>query len=329
VTVPTLEGSPGPTRTRRVIVDKPGRADRLFDLITGGAGVTVLVLLTLVGVFLLWQGRHAWAYAGWSFFTTVPWSTNTTHIVIGVAGLLFGTVVVALIAECIAVPMGILAALYISEYAPIGMRKVLQGLIDVLAAIPSLLFGLWGFLTLQYQIEPLSRWLTTYFGWIPIFATEKGSSLLSSMFVAGIIVSLMCIPIVASICRAVFAQTPPGEKEAALALGGTKWGMIRTVVLPYGKGGIIGGSMLGLGRALGETIAVTLILPQVPLISSHILQQGGGTIAGFIAQRAGSDPFTVSGLMAAGLVLFCLTLVTNLIASTVVARSRSGAGVDL
>ena len=114
----------------------------------------------------------------------------------------------------------------------------------------------------------------------------------------------MCIPIVASICRAVFAQTPPGEKEAALALGATKWGMIRTVVLPYGKGGIIGGSMLGLGRALGETIAVTLLLPQVPLVSSHILEQGGGTIAGFIAQRAGSDPFTVSGLMAAGLVLF-------------------------
>lgn len=274
VTVPTAVGTPGPTRTRRVIVDQPGRADRLFDLFTLGAGVTVLVLLTLVGVFLLWQGRHAWAYAGWSFFTTTAWSTNTTHVVIGVAGLLFGTIVVALIAVAIAIPMGILAALYISEYAPIGMRKVLQGLIDVLAAIPSLLFGLWGFLTLQYQIEPLAHWLTTYLGWIPIFSTTKGASLLSSMFVAGIIVSLMCVPIIASICRAVFAQTPPGEKEAALALGGTKWGMVRTVVLPYGKGGIIGGSMLGLGRALGETIAVTLILPQVPLISSHILQEG-------------------------------------------------------
>jgi phosphate transport system permease protein len=329
LTVPTATGTPGAGRTRRAVTDKPSGADRVFDLVTLSAGVTVLVLLTLVGVFLLWQGRHAWAYSGLSFFTTVQWSTNTIHVVIGVAGLLFGTVVVALIAECIAVPMGILAALFISEYAPLGMRKILQGLIDLLAAIPSLLFGLWGFLTLQYQIEPLSRWLTTYFGWIPIFKTTSGSSLLSSMFIAGIVVSLMCIPIVASICRAVFAQTPPGEKEAALALGATKWGMIRTVVLPYGKGGIIGGSMLGLGRALGETIAVTLLLPQVPLISSHILQEGGGTIAGFIAQRAGSDPFTVSGLMAAGLILFGLTLITNLIASTVVARSRSGAGVDL
>ena len=270
---PTLPTS-GPARTRRTIVDKPSRADRLFDLTTLGAGLTVLVLLTLVGVFLLWQGRHAWAYAGWNFFTTSAWSTNTKHVVIGVAGLLFGTIVVALIAVAIAVPMGVLAALFIAEYAPLGLRKVLQGLIDVLAAIPSLLFGLWAFLTLQYQIEPLSRWLTTYFGWIPIFATTKGASLLSSMFIAGIVVSLMCVPIVASICRAVFAQTPPGEKEAALALGGTKWGMIRTVVLPYGKGGIIGGSMLGLGRALGETIAVTLILPQVPHISTP-LPRGG------------------------------------------------------
>jgi phosphate transport system permease protein len=328
-TVSPMLPASGPTRTRRTIVDKPGRADRLFDLITLGSGVLVLVLLTLVGVFLLWQGRHAWAYAGWRFFTTTEWSTNTTHVVIGVAGLLFGTIIVALIAVAIAVPMGVLAALFIAEYAPLKMRKVLQGLIDVLAAIPSLLFGLWAFLTLQYQIQPLSRWLTTYFGWIPIFKTNSGASLLSSMFIAGIVVSLMCVPIVTSICRAVFAQTPPGEKEAALALGATKWGMIRTVVLPYGKGGIIGGSMLGLGRALGETIAVTLILPQVPKVSLHILESGGGTIAGFIAQRAGSDPFTVSGLMAAGLVLFILTLVTNLIASSIVSRSRSGAAVDL
>jgi phosphate transport system permease protein len=141
-------------------------------------------------------------------------------------------------------------------------------------------------------------------------------------------VSLMVVPIVASITRAVFAQAPQGEKEAALALGATHFGMVRTVVLPYGSSGIVGGAMLGLGRALGETIAVSLILPQVPQLSSHVLQSGGGTIAGFIAQRAGGDPFTVSGLMAAGLVLFVITLATNLIASTVVARSRSGVGVD-
>jgi phosphate transport system permease protein len=139
----------------------------------------------------------------------------------------------------------------------------------------------------------------------------------------------MTLPIVASVVREVFAQTPPGEKEAALALGSTRWGMIRTVVLPFGRGGIIGGSMLGLGRALGETIAVALLLPQVPQISSHILQNGGATVSGFIARRAGGDDFTNSGLMAAGLVLFIMTLATNMIASVVVSRSRSGAGVDL
>ena len=129
--------------------------------------------------------------------------------------------------------------------------------------------------------------------------------------------------------REVFAQTPPGEKEAALALGGTRWGMIRAVVLPYGRGGIIGGSMLGLGRALGETIAVAIILPGVPSTSIQILQNGGATIASFIANRAGADAFTASGLMAAGLVLFVITLSTNLIASVVVSRSRSGVGVEL
>ena len=158
------------------------------------------------------------------------------------------------------------------------------------------------------QIVPLSRWLTDHLGWIPIFKTDPGASLTGSIFIAGIVVSLMVLPIITSVVREVFAQTPPGEKEAALALGGTRWGMIRAVVLPYGRGGIIGGSMLGLGRALGETIAVLLLLPQVPEVTGKILQNGGATISGFIAQRAGADAFTTSGLMAAGLVLFVITL---------------------
>ncbi|MGH9091376.1 MAG: phosphate ABC transporter permease subunit PstC [Acidimicrobiales bacterium] len=328
VGTPGAAGRAGAGRTRRVLMDEPGQVDRIFNRVTMAAGVTVLVVLTLVGIFLLWQSRHAFAQVGWSFFTTVAWRTSVYPPQIGVLGLLFGTVVVALIAEVIAVPMGVLVGLYIAEYAPLGLRKILQGLIDLLAAIPSILFGLWGFFYLSDRIVPLSRWLTTHLGWIPIFKTDADASLVGSFFIAGIVVSLMVIPIVASISRAVFAQAPPGEKEAALALGGTRWGMVRTVVLPFGRGGMIGASMLGMGRALGETIAVSLLLPQVPWISGHVLQAGGSTIAGFIALRAGSDPFTVSGLMAAGLVLFVLTLATNLIASTIVARSRSGAGVD-
>jgi phosphate transport system permease protein len=222
-----------------------------------------------------------------------------------------------------------MAALCITEYASPKLRRYLTGLVDLLAAIPSLIFGLWGFLFLGPQIVPLSRWLTEHLGWIPIFKTDKGAALTGSMFIAGIVVALMVVPIVASVVREVFAQTPPGEKEAALALGSTRWGMVRSVVLPYGTGGIVGGAMLGLGRALGETIAVALLLPQVPEVTAKILQNGGATVSGFIALRAGGDAFTVSGLMAAGLVLFIMTLATNMIASVVVARSRSGAGVEL
>jgi len=328
MTLPADAALPAPGRVKRVLHAQPSRADRIFDRMTLGAGITVLALLTIVGVFLLIQSRHAWSQMGWSFFTTTGWSTAGNHPEFGVLGLLFGTIVVALIAEAIAMPLGIGVGLFIAEFAPIPIRKALQAMIDLLAAVPSILFGLWGFLFLQYQIVPLSRWMTTHLGWFPLFATDKDAQLTNSFFIAGIVVSLMVIPIVASISRAVFAQTPPGEKEGALGLGATRWGMIRTVVLPYGRGGMIGGAMLGLGRALGETIAVAMLLPQVPLVSNHWLQNGGGTIAGFIATRAGNS-VTVPGLMAAGLVLFVLTLGTNFIASVIVSRSRSGAGVDL
>jgi phosphate transport system permease protein len=315
---------------RRVVVDEPVRADRWFNRVTLAAGLTVLILLTLVGLFLLLRSRQALSETGLvDFLTREGWRTDVKPAQIGVLGLLTGTVIVAIIAVVIAVPFGTIAALCITEYASPRLRRYLTGLVDLLAAIPSLIFGIWGFLFLSDQIVPLSRWLTDHLGWIPIFATDPGANLTGSMFIAGIVVALMVVPIVASVVREVFAQTPPGEKEAALALGSTRWGMIRAVVLPYGTGGIIGGTMLGLGRALGETIAVLFLLPQVPEVTGKILQNGGATVSGFIAQRAGADAFTVSGLMAAGLVLFLMTLATNMIASVIVSRSRSGAGVEL
>ena len=314
----------------RVIEEVPSRVDSAFNKITLGAGLVVLALLTLVGIFLFIRSREALASQGiFQFLTREEWRTDVHPARIGVAGLLVGTVMVAVIAVVIAVPFGTIAALCITEYASPRLRKYLTALVDLLAAIPSLIFGIWGFLFLSEQVVPLSKWLTEHLGWIPIFATDPGARLTGSMFIAGIVVALMVVPIVASVVREVFSQTPPGEKEAALALGSTRWGMIRAVVLPYGLGGIIGGAMLGLGRALGETIAVALLLPQVPTVSTKILQNGGATVSGFIALRAGGDPFTASGLMAAGLVLFLLTLATNMIASVVVARSRSGAGVEL
>jgi phosphate transport system permease protein len=327
-----LGGTPVPDdRQPRPVDDIPARADRLFAVTTTGAGLSVLVLLTLVGLFLLLRSDDAFRLMGGRFFTTSEWRTDTTPVRIGVLGLVVGTVEVALVAVAVAIPLGICAALFITEYSSPRWRSMLTGLVDLLAAIPSLLYGLWGAIVVANQLTPLSQWLADHGGWIPIFRVSGDNpQYQGSIFIAGLIVSLMVLPIIAAITREVFAQTPPGEKEAALALGGTRWGMVRMVVLPYGRSGIIGGSMLGLGRALGETIAVTLLLPQAPIINGQILKNGGATVSGFIANSAGViKGITVSGLMAAGLVLFLMTLLTNMFASVIVNRSRSGVGVEL
>jgi phosphate transport system permease protein len=303
--------------------------DRWFSRGLLSSGVVVFVLLACIGLFLLWQSRQALSQEGWSFFSRTEFSALQSPPKVGVLGLLVGTCIVSLIAVPIAVPLAVCAALFITEYAPPNLRKVLQGVIDLLAAVPSLLFGLWGFLYLSNEIAPLESWISKHLSFLPVFSVSADASLIGTYFIAGVVVALMVLPITASVVREVFAQTPPAEKEAALALGSTHWGMVRTVVLPFGRGGMIGGAMLGLGRALGETIAVALLLPQIPSLMVHILENGGSTIAGFIAERAGSPPFETSALMAAGLVLFVLTLIVNMGASAVVSRSRSGAGVDL
>ncbi len=313
---------------RRRIADLPSRADKAFRRLSTAGGVTVLVLLVLIGFFLMLQAAPAFRFSGFGFFTTIRFDPGGADPALGVLGLLTGTITVAVIAVAIAVPISILAALFITDYASGRLRSMLTALVDLLAAIPSLLYGLWGFGFLGPKIGLVSAWLTENLGWIPIFATDQGASTTSSMFIAGIVVSLMVLPITTSVIREVFMQTPPGEKEAALALGSTRWGMVRSVVLPFGRGGVIGGSMLGLGRALGETIAVSLLLPQIPEVSAKILQEGGATISGFIARNTGITDLGLNGLMAAGLVLFLFTLATNFTASVIIARSRSGAGVD-
>src|SRR6266508_1561277 len=274
-------------RKRREVVDEPTRIDRVFGHFTSAAGVTVLVLMVLVGLFLFLRARNGFDAMGLKFFTTVEWRPDDKTPSFGVLGLVGGTVLVGLIAFVIAVPVGTCAGLFITEFASLRWRGVLTSLVDLLAAIPSLLYGLWGLVFLQDKIAPLSAWLARHFGWIPLFAVNADPDFAGTMFIAGIVVSLMVIPIVASITREVFSQTPPSEKEAALALGGTRWGMVRRVVIPYGRGGIVGASMLGLGRALGETIAVFLLLPQVPKETIRLLQHGGATVSGFIVQRAG------------------------------------------
>jgi phosphate transport system permease protein len=289
-----------------------------------------LVLLVLIGLFLVIQSSPAFQRAGWRFLTTQAWQPEGTRHEFGIVAILYWTVVIALIALAIAVPVSIATALFINEYAPRQARRALTALVDLLAAIPSLIYGIWGLLFLVQYLVLVSRWLSEQASFIPIFRTEI-PLYAGSAFVAGVVVSLMVQPICTSVMREVFSQTPPAEREAALALGGTRWGMIRMVVLPFGAGGIIGGSMLGLGRALGETIAVALVISPVTFISPHILQTGANSVASLIALRFGdaSQTYGIPALMAAGLSLFVLTLLVNFAASLVVARSRSGKGVEI
>jgi len=304
-------------------------ADRRYERFARLGGSSVLLILCGIGLFLVIRSGDALSTAGLRFLVETTWSPNSIPPVFGVASLMFGTVLVAGIALLFAVPLAIGCALFLTEVCPIRFRKPFVTLVDLLAAIPSLIFGLWGLFFMAPRVIGFSQFLTEHFSWIPFFETTD-ENFKSSIFMASLIVAVMTIPICTSVMREVFAQTPPMEKEAALALGGTRWGMIRTVVLPFGKGGIIGGAMLGLGRALGETIAVAILFGSVSPTTIRVLGGGGSTIASMIALTFGeASEFGISALMAAGLALFVLTLVVNLIASSIVSRSRSGAGVEI
>ncbi|WP_231496089.1 phosphate ABC transporter permease subunit PstC [Cellulomonas sp. HZM] len=317
----------------RRIGTRRSASDRAFRAVLLAAGGAVLATMGFVGCFLLLRAWDALSRAGWSFLTTQAWEPDSGNF--GIAAILVGTVLIATVAVTVAVPLATGTALYISEYAPTRVRQTLVSIVDLMAAIPSVVFGLWGFFFLQGHITGLARWLSTTFGWFPPFQVPgadphdplaTATVYTSSTFIAGLVVAMMITPVVASIMREVFSQAPVGEREGALALGSTRWGMVRRVVLPYGKGGMIGGTMLGLGRALGETIAVYMIISPVFAIQWHVLANGGSSVSSLIALRYGeSTPFGMSALMAAGLALFLMTLVINFAASSVVARSRSGA----
>lgn len=317
----------------REIIAKVDRPDLIFRGIIRTSGVAVLTVMSLIGVFLAYRASKALDVAGWSFVTEQAWEPDSGKF--GVAAIIVGTILIALVAICVAVPLAIAVALYISEYAPRRLQSTFVSLVDLMAAVPSIVYGLWGLFFLQSNVTGVARWISTYFGWIPFLSVEgadptdplsPSTVYTSSTFIAGIVVALMVAPIICSVMREVFSQAPSGEREGAYALGSTKWGMIRTVVLPFGKGGMIGGTMLGLGRALGETIAVYLIISPVFIIQPRILESGTSSVASLIALRYGeATNFGTSALMAAGLALFLMTLVVNFIASSVVARSRSGA----
>lgn len=317
---------------RRSLVSAPSRSDSAFTAVTFTAGVTTVGIMLAVGLFLSLRAGDALKVSGFSFLVEQQWSPET-HV-FGIAAILFGTFSIAIIAMCVAVPLAIGTALLISEVAHGRLRSALVSVVDLMAAVPSVVYGLWGLFFLQANVIPVAQWLSTYFGWIPFLRVSdaaghplsEASAFTSSAFIAGIVVGLMVVPTQTSVMREAFSQAPIGEREGALALGSTRWGMIRTVVIPFGKGGIIGGTMLGLGRALGETIAVYMIISPIFTINWQVLKTGTNSVSALIALRYGeASDFALSALMAAGLVLFLITLFVNFTASSIVARSRSGA----
>ncbi|ONI77744.1 phosphate ABC transporter permease subunit PstC [Actinosynnema sp. ALI-1.44] len=311
-------------------------SDRVFRGTVRAAGIAVLVIMGAIGLFLAYQAVPTLRQFGWGFFTEPSFIPNQEKLGIAAVGLF--TLQVAGVAIVLAFPLALATALYISEYAPARLRRTLIAILDLMAAIPSVVYGLFGFVFLTPHMIYLSRWLSKYLGFLPFFdvrtdvnaASWEQSLYTSSPFIAGVVVAMMVLPFAASIMREVFSQAPLGEREGALALGSTRWGVIRSVVLPFGKGGVIGGTMLALGRALGETIAVVMILAPVFDIRLRILENGGVTISSLIALRFGeATQSQLSSLMAAGLVLFLFTLVVNTVASTIVARTRSGSATEI
>ncbi|MDK8816254.1 phosphate ABC transporter permease subunit PstC [Winkia sp. UMB6473-AN360BR] len=297
---------------------KTGNA--VFRAIALLAGITILATLALVAVFLLLQAKDAILAQG-KVFTTMG-SASHVNIWQFTMPQVFGTLLGSGMAMLMAVPVAIGIALFISHYAPKKLAQTLGYLVDLLAAIPSVIYGLWGALWLVPKLVPLNKWLNAHFGWFPLFggvASPTGRTISS----AAVILAVMILPIVTSISREIFLKTPGLHEEAALALGATRWEMIRLAVLPHGRSGIVSASMLGLGRALGETMAVLMVLSVGASYSFHILEAGKhSTIAANIAlQQAESTGLALSGLFATGLALFFITMIVNMLARWILART--------
>jgi phosphate transport system permease protein len=318
----------GPTTGSPITGASVRRGDRVFGGMSKGAGILVLVIMAAIAVFLVWRSIPSLTSNTGNFFTESAWLPDADPPVFGIAALAFGTVVSAFIAMLLAVPVGIGIALFIVLYAPRRLGATLAFITDLLAAVPSIIFGLWGLEVLLSGTEGLQRWMDSYLGWKIIF--ENTLDLYGkSLFLASLVLSIMILPTVAAISREVILQVPSGHKEAALALGATRWEMVRMAVFPFAKPGMISAAMLGLGRALGETIAVALILSAVFTVNIHLTEPGGNTFAANIALKwneAGSNG--LSALIASGLVLFVLTLTVNMIARWIIARRAEFSGAN-
>lgn len=315
----------------RQITTEPRRSDKVFRGVVTAGGLSSLMLLGLIALFLGYRGFEVLLQEGMGFITHSDWSISTddagnvieSHF--GLAAMLVGTILCSLIAVVIALPISVFCALFLNFYAPGWLKKIMVTIIDVMAAFPSILFGIWGFLVLMPSVEYWAKLLHKYLGFIPAFDMQV-PVFTRSPFVAGVVLSIMIIPIITSVSREIFSQAPLDRIQAAYALGATRWAMIKAVVIPHGRSGVIGGAMLGLGRAMGETVAVFTVLNIVFQINWQMLLGAGGNVASLIILKFGdASPYEIKALMAAGLILFLLTLVVNALADLIVkSTGKSG-----
>ena len=303
---------------------KPSRGDRMFRGLSEGSGVLIVVLIAAIGLFLLMRAVPALARNQVNFFTYGGnWDTaNTAAMRFGVFDLVQVTVMVALFALVLAMPVALGIAIFLSQYSPRRVTGPLAYVVDLLAAVPSIIYGVWGLYVLAPQLRPFATWLNAHLGGVFLFATGNVSvSGGGTIFTAGIVLAVMILPIITAVTREVFMKTPQGHIEAALALGATRWEVVKTAVLPFGRSGYISGAMLGLGRALGETIALLVILRGTQAAFGWSLFDGGYTFATKIAATAYefNDQYKAGAYIAAGLVLFVLTFLVNAMARATVA----------
>lgn len=292
--------------------------DTVFAAASAGSGLIIFATLAAVAIFLT---LRSWpAIVGSRELGGGP---DAVSLVQYTGPLVFGTVLAALLALVMAVPVALGIALFISHYAPRRLAGPLGGMIDLLAAVPSVVFGLWGGVWLVPNLEPFYRLLNTYLGWIPLLGGDPTAPM-RNLASASVVLAVMILPIITAVSREIFLQTPRLQEEAALALGATRWEMIRTVVLPFGRSGVVSAAMLGLGRALGETMAVLMVLSPGLTYSLHILEVGRHqSIAANIAAQSGeSTGIDMSRLIFTGLVLFVITFVINAVARGIISRPR-------
>jgi len=315
----------------RQITTEPRRSDKVFRQIVTIGGLSSLLILGLITFFLGYRGFEIIWKEGLGFITNSDWTVsydenaNVVDSHFGLAAMLVGTILCAIVAVTIALPISVAMSLFLNFYAPQWLKKILVTVIDMMAAFPSILFGIWGFLVLMPSAEYWGKLINKYLGWIPFFEVNP-YIFTRSPFVAGVVLAIMIIPIITSVSREVFSQAPLDRIQAAYALGATRWAMIKAVVIPHGRSGVIGGAMLGLGRAMGETVAVYTVLNLVFQVNWHVLLGAGGNVASLIVLRFGeANPYEIQALMAAGLALFLLTLFVNAGADLIIKRTgKSG-----